>query len=157
MAYESPFISEFGVLCVEGLIVDSVVAVGKRYPGAKSHRDIDSVGIGRHNNWLDDNEPIKDRSCRWIEESRNLAASVMPYPTDEPAEELLWRTLIADLRQDFEPWSAIHGETCLPKVTEYQKNFASISGENVVRQGRFRNFIASFGRHGSDRILFSTE
>lgn len=118
------------MLCVDGHIIDTVLAAGKRYPSAKSHRDIDIVIL---NDCSDDHENINDRCRRWIAELRNLTASVIPYPTDEPTEELLWRTLIADLRQDFEPWSATHGETWLPKVTEYQGFFAAISGEGVAR------------------------
>ncbi|ORY14865.1 hypothetical protein BCR34DRAFT_644590 [Clohesyomyces aquaticus] len=108
----------------------------------------------------------------WIAEGKRLASSVSPYATGEATEELLWRTLIADLRQDFEPWSSVSGHTCLPGNAEYGYFFRLISGDfpwnadtpvwrreiNVSDcRRRCKNFLAAFEKHGAGRVLFTTE
>lgn len=105
------------VLSVTGLIIDTVEAVGHRYPGAKTL----PPGILKSSTGPDNNVA----QCKaWVTECKTLAASIPPYPTGESAEEVLWRTLIADLRQDFQPWSFVHGHTCLPSDNEYETFFA---------------------------------
>jgi hypothetical protein len=135
-------------LSCSGVVIDTIRQVGHRYPGCRRVQD-------GHEEPLFDDYPRLD-SKSWVTECNELAESVTPYCTGELAEDVLWRTLIADLRQDFLPWDTMHGETCLPNKQEFGNFFAALSGEAKASSLR-TNFMAAFEKNGAGRVLFTTE
>jgi hypothetical protein len=81
--------------------------------------------------------------------------------THESTDVLLSRTLSGGLRQDFEPWSSVHGTTC---VRELGWSYAAFSRTIEMPRipssntgiNRAAHFVAAFERHGADRALFTT-
>jgi hypothetical protein len=45
------------------------------------------------------------------------------------SDEILWRTLITDSRQDSMPWDATFGTTCLPSKNQHLRFFEVIPGK----------------------------
>jgi hypothetical protein len=133
-------------LSCSGVVIDTIRQVGHRYPRCCRVQD------GHEEPLSDDYFPSKS----WVTECKELAASVTPYCTGELAEDVLWRTLVADLRQDFLPWDTMHGETCLPNKWEFKRFFAALSGE-VKGSSLPNNFVAAFEKNGAGRVLFTTE
>jgi hypothetical protein len=150
-------------LALRGIVLDTANLVASRYPAARSLPvsklgDDASVPSRYSTSW---DAPYAIRT--WLAQARDLANSVMPYyqHTHESADVLLSRTLAGDLRQDFEPWSSVHGTTC---VVELGGSYAAFFRTLEMPRGpssntdidRAAHFVAAFERHGADRVLFTT-
>jgi len=141
-------------LALRGVLLARVRHVGSRYP-----QGVTPGGFSYA--W---NRFIVPETRGWLKQARQLAESVTPYHTNESADLLLSRTLIGDLRQDFEPWSSIHGTTCVGGFKDsHQAFFSTITDANQSQMQMSRlvekaeHFVAAFERHGADRVLFTTE
>lgn len=160
------------VLSVQGMVIDKVKAVSRKYP-----RSVLATDSG----FIRPESELAQDCDAWIKQLRALASSVAPYHTGESSDDILWRTLIADSRQDSRPWDATFGTTCLPSKNQHVRFFEAISGKaapleipswaancpetmrlHALKRERlkalemYENFVRAFERHGAGRILFTT-
>jgi hypothetical protein len=182
------------ILSVQGMVIDNVKAVSGKYPRSVPESVTENTAPVRgsvtplpvlihrgfraskqHSYFVAESELAEDCDA-WIQQLEKLASSVSPYPTGESSDEILWRTLIADSRQDSRPWDATFGTTCLPGKNQHLRFFEAISGKapavkipswtankiyaaelarERAREG-FENFLTAFERHGAGRVLFTT-